>query len=319
MKPKALLTHGLLPEAMEFLSARVDPEICPSRDVLTAADIIPRIGDKEGLLCLLTVKIGRAVIEAAPRLRIIANCAVGFDNIDLAAARERAILVTHTPGVLTETTAELTLALILAVARRIPQADRFTRAGLFTGWKLDLFLGQDLRGKRLGVIGWGRIGREVGRLALVFGMKVFYFDLNRPSAEKEDEREAQYLPLDELLQTSDVVSIHASLTAETFHLLSRERIALLKPKAILVNAARGPIVDERALADALEAGAIWAAGLDAYEREPEIEAKLLGLENVVLLPHLGSATYETRLKMSMMAARNLVQGLSGERPDNLIS
>jgi glyoxylate reductase len=319
MKPKALLTHRLFPEVLGFLQKNLDFEICPEREAPMKADIISRLGDKEGLLCLLTDDIGRDVIETGPRLRIIANCAVGYNNIDIACAREKGILVTNTPGVLTETTAELTWALILAVARNVPQADRFVRGNAFAGWKMDLLLGQDIRGKRLGIIGLGRIGRAVARMAAGFGLKIVYYDLHRPSHEEETILRASFLPLDDLLRTADIVSIHASMTPDAYHLLSAEKIRLMKKQAFLVNVARGPIVDERALAEALEEKRIWGAGLDVYEREPEIEKKLLSLDNVVLLPHLGSATFETRLRMAMTAAKNLVQGLSGERPDNLVT
>jgi len=251
-------------------------------------------------------------------LRIIANCAVGYDNIDVSYAREKGILVTNTPGVLTEATADLTWALLLSAARRIPQADRFTRKKKYKGWELDLFLGRDISGKNLGIFGMGRIGRAVALRAQAFKMKVFYHDHHKLSAEEEQKYHASYLSLDELLAASDVFTIHSSLTPETFHIISSQKLRLMKKEAILVNAARGPIVDEKALADALEKKQIWAAGLDVYEREPAIEEKLLSLDNVVLLPHIGSATFGTRIKMAMMAAKNLVQALQGKTPDNLI-
>lgn len=318
MKPRALITHMLLPEAMDFLAPRVDYDLCPEKDALAKDDILSRIADKEGLLCLLTDEIDRDIMDAAPRLKIIANCAVGFNNIDVACAREKGILVTNTPGVLTETTADLTWALILAVARKIPQADRFTRAGFFTGWKLDLFLGKEITGKRLGIVGLGRIGKAVTERARGFRLDVVYFDSRRLSRSEEQSSSISFLPLDDLLQTSDIVSVHASMTPETHHLLSRDKIRLMKKEAIFINVARGPIVDEKALAEALAEGRLFGAGIDVYEREPEIEPELLRLDNVVLLPHIGSATYETRLKMAMAAARNLIQGLRGEKPDNLI-
>ena len=319
MKFNVLVTHKLLPEAMAYLQSHVDLELCPEKDALTKQDIIQKIGDKDGLLCLLTDEIDREIIAAASRLRIIANCAVGFNNIDFASARAKGILVTNTPGILTETTAELTWALILSVARRIPQAHVFTRNKNFKGWEFDLFLGKDIRGKRLGIIGLGRIGKAVAQRAAAFQMEIVYFDLHRLSAEDEKKFQASYLSLDDLLRTADIISIHASMTGEAYHLISADRIRLMKKDAILINVARGPIVDEKALAEALEKGQIWGAGLDVYEREPDIEEKLFGLDNVVLLPHIGSATYETRLKMAMAASKNLVQGLRGERPDNLVT
>jgi len=251
-------------------------------------------------------------------LKIIANCAVGYDNIDIAYAREKGIMVTNTPGVLTETTADLTWALMLAVARKIPQADRFTRRKKYEGWELDLFLGKEITGKCLGIIGMGRIGKAVALRAQAFRMKVVYSDPSKLGEEEEAKYKAVCVSLDKLLSTSDFVTIHTALNPQTFHLISEEKLSLMKKSAVLVNVARGPVVDEKALAEALESGQIWGAGLDVYEREPEIEEKLLHMDNVVLLPHIGSASYETRLKMAMMAAKNLVQGLSGQRPDNLV-
>ena len=226
--------------------------------------------------------------------------------------------MTNTPGVLTEATADLTWALILAVIRLIPQADRFLREKKYKGWKIDLFLGKELSGKKLGIVGMGRIGKAVALRAGAFNMDIVYTDPHRLSPEDEQKYDASYLPLEELLSSSDIITVHALLSPQTHHLISREKIRLMKREAIIINASRGPIVDEKALADALEKGQIWGAGLDVYEREPEVESRLLSLENSVLLPHIGSATYETRLKMSMTAARNLVQGLKGEKPENSV-
>ena len=319
MKPKVLVTQRILPEALCYLTEHADYEIGAGRGILRKEKLIEKIRNKEGLLSLLVNTIDKEIIDSAPRLKIIANCAVGFDNIDLTAARKKGILVTNTPGVLTETTADLTWALIFAVARRIPKADRFTREKKFKGWALDLFLGKEISGKRLGIVGMGRIGRAVALRAQGFSMETVYSDSQRLTAEEEKKYKASFLDLSELLSTSEVITIHASLTPQTFHLISKEKINLMKKDAILINAARGPIVDEKALAEALEKKRIWGAGLDVYEREPKVEEKLLSLENVVLLPHIGSATYETRLKMAMMAVRNLIQGLQGQRPDNLVS
>ena len=318
MRPKALVTHALLPEAMDFLARHVDFEIGTKEVFLPKPILLEKARDKDGLLSLLTVDIDRDVMDAAPRLRIIANCAVGTDNIDIDYARKKGVLVTNTPGVLTETTADLTWALILAVTRRIPPADHFLRSGNFKGWKLDLWLGREISGKRLGIIGMGRIGKAVAERARGFRMDIVYHDRRRLSADEEKAFGAIWLPLDELLRTSDIVSIHASMTEGSYHLLSREKLDFMKRDAVLINVARGPIVDEKALADALENGRLWGAGLDVYEREPIVEERLLGMDNVVLLPHIGSATYETRLKMAMMAATNLVMALKGEKPPNLV-
>jgi glyoxylate reductase len=318
-KPKVLVTRRLLPPALTYLEKHADVEGGRAAEGMSREVLLGRIGDKEGLLCLLVDRIDRTVMDAAPRLRVIANCAVGVDNIDTAYARKKGIWVTNTPGVLTEATADLTWALILATARKIPPSDRFVREKRFRGWELDLFLGREVSGKRLGIIGFGRIGRAVARRAQGFGMEIRYFDPHRLSLEEERDCRTAYLPLDELLATSDIITIHASLSPETRHLISAEKLRLMKKAAILVNVARGPIVDEAALAEALRRGDLWGAGLDVYEREPDIEPQLLELDNVVLLPHIGSATEETRLRMAMTAARNLIQGIRGERPDNLIS
>jgi glyoxylate reductase len=319
VKPRVLVTHRLLPEALAYLRRHTRVEGGRAARGLTAAKLKEKIRDKEGLLCFLVDRIDSGVMDSAPFLRVVANCAVGYDNIDLDHARKKGILVTNTPGVLTDTTADLTWALILAAARKIPQADRYTRRGRFRGWELDLFLGKELGGKRLGIIGMGRIGRAVARRARAFGMEVVYSDTSRMSPEEENKYGAAFLPLDDLLFSSDIVSIHASLNPQTFHLLSAEKLRLMKKEAILINAARGPIVDENALAGALARRELWAAGLDVYENEPDVNPARLRLDNIILLPHIGSATRETRSKMAGMAARNLVQGLSGERPENLVN
>ncbi len=318
MKPRVLVTRRLLPEALAFLNEHAEVDGGTDPQGFSRANLKKKIGDKDGLLSLLVDRIDREIIGAAPKLRMIANCAVGVDNIDLQAARERGILVSNTPGVLTEATADLTWALILAAARMIPQADRFTRQGRFRGWELDLFLGKEVSGRRLGIIGLGRIGQAVARRGAGFGMEIVYHDPRRLPPETEAGLRAAWLPLDELLRTADIVTIHAALGPSTMHLLSADKLRLMKRDAILVNVARGPIVDEAALASALEDGKLGAAALDVYEREPEIDPRLPALDNVVLLPHIGSATRETRLAMAMMAARNLVQGLRGERPENLV-
>jgi glyoxylate reductase len=318
MKPKVLITRKILPEALHYLGEHTDFEIGSTERDLSKREIMEKLKDKEGLLSQLVDGIDKEVIDASPELKIIANCAVGYNNINIDYAKEKGVLVTNTPGVLTETTADLTWALILAVARKIPQADRFVRERKFRGWEIDLFLGIEITGKRLGIIGMGRIGRAVALRAQAFSMEVVYTDPKRLTPEEEKQYAAKKVPLNKLLSTSDVVTIHTPLSSETEHLISREKIDLMKKEAVLINAARGPIVDEQALGEALETKRIGGAGLDVYEREPEIEEKLLGLDNAVLLPHIGSATYETRLKMSMIAARNLVQGLKGEKPDNLV-
>lgn len=318
MKPKALVTRRLLPEAQAYLEMNLDIEVGETGRNLTRERLLTRIHDKEGLLALLVDTVDREVMEAAPKLKIIANCAVGFNNIDVTAAKEKGILVTNTPGVLTETTADLTWALLLAAARRIPQAERFTRAGSFTGWELDLYLGREVTGQCLGIIGMGRIGKAVALRAKAFRMQVLYSDPHRLSSQEEALYQASYVSFNELLHRSDFVSLHTSLTDSTHHLIGSRELARMKKTAVLVNVSRGRVLDEKALVQALIQGEIWAAGLDVFEQEPAIEPELLKLDNVILLPHIGSASFETRLLMAKTAARNLVAALRGETPPNLV-
>ena len=253
---------------------------------------------------LLTDRVDRSVLEAGKRLRIVANVAVGVDNIDVKTATRLGILVTNTPGVLTESTADLTWALILAAARRVVEGDAFVRSRKFKGWDFDLLRGIELRGKTLGIVGAGRIGRAVARRARGFGMRVLTH---------------KGVPLARLLRDSDVVSLHVPLNSSTHHMIGPGELRLMKPTAILINTARGPIVDEKALVTALRTGRIAGAGLDVYEREPKITAGLTKLRNVVLLPHLGSATHETRRAMLDTAIRNVKTAMAGRRPPNLVN
>jgi len=318
MKPRVLVNRTIFPEALEYLSRHVNYELTGAGDTQSKERLIVAIQDKQGLLPLLTDTIDKEVIDAAPSLKIIANCAVGYNNIDIEHAKKKGIIVTNTPGVLTEATADLTWALILAVARRIPSADVFTRAKKFDGWKLDLFLGQDLKRKRLGIIGMGRIGKAVSLRAKAFEMEVVYSDPHRLDSAEESIYRARKVTLENLLRTSDVVTVHTSLTPKTHHLIGKDKLALMKKTAILVNVSRGPVVDEGALVEALEKEIIWGAGLDVYEKEPQIHPGLFNLNNVVLLPHIGSATGETRLNMAMTAATNLVLALKGKSPPNRV-
>ncbi|HOE14380.1 MAG TPA: D-glycerate dehydrogenase [Candidatus Saccharicenans sp.] len=318
MKPKVLLTHPLLKEAMNYLAEYTDLELATSQDFLPHSELVQKIKDKEGLLCFLSDTIDREVLDNAPALRAISNCAVGINNIDLKLARSRGLMVTNTPNILTEPTADLTMALILATTRRIVEADEFCRQGRFQGWRIDLFLGQGLQGKTLGIIGFGQIGQAVARRAQAFGLKIIYYNRHRLSPDREAALKAEYRQLDALLSEADIVSIHASLNPDSDHLINRDKLALMKKSAVLINVARGAIVEEKALIEALKTGQLWAAGLDVYEHEPQIEPDLLSLQNVVLLPHIGSATYETRLQMSLMAVNNLLEALAGKTPANLV-
>jgi len=291
-----------------------EPDVPPPYDVL-----LQEVRDVDGVVCLLTDRIDAGLIGASRKLRVISNVAVGYDNIDVAAATARSIMVCNTPGVLTETTADLAWALIMAAGRRISEADRYLRAGRWKSWSPQLLLGQDIRGATLGIIGFGRIGQAVGRRAKGFGMKLVYTDTER-QVEVERETGAEFVALPELLRRSDFVSIHTPLTAETRHLIGARELTMMKPTAVLINSARGPIVDEAALAEALREKRIFAAGLDVYESEPlPQDSPLLGLENVVLLPHIGSGSVATRTRMARMAVENMIAGLKGERPPYLVN
>ncbi|MCP4899645.1 MAG: D-glycerate dehydrogenase [bacterium] len=269
------------------------------------------IGDADAAITLLFNPVGETVLRSCPALRVVANCAVGFDNIDLDSARSRQLWVTNTPDVLTDATADLTLALILATTRRIVEADRFLRAGRFDGWKLDMMLGRGLQSKTLGIVGFGRIGRAVAQRALSFGMRVVWTDT---SSVVEYDLPAERLDLDQLLRCSDVVSLHCPLTDSNRHLLDEERMRKLPSGAFVINTARGPLVDEQALVRLLKEGILGGAGLDVYESEPSVEAELLDREDVVLLPHIGSATEETRTAMAKLAVDNVVAVLEGHDP-----
>ena len=278
------------------------------RDSLPPDELKKRLADKDALICVLTDKIDGPVMDAGRALKVISNIAVGYDNIDVAAARQRGIIVTNTPDVLTDAVAELTWALILGIARRVAEGDRLIRAGEWKRWGLDFMLGTELRGKQLGIIGAGRIGRAVAAKAPAFGMSVVF---SRRSADASDPR---FVSLDQLLVSSDVVSIHTPQTPQTHHLIDKKAFARMKRSALLVNTARGPIVDEEALVWALNERLIAGAALDVYEKEPEVHPGLLRFENVLLVPHVGSATRETRTAMAELAVRNALAVLAGDEP-----
>jgi glyoxylate reductase len=314
-RPAVLVTRRIPSSVIARLDAQLDVDAWSGPDAIPAADLKARLADKQALMCLLTDRVDAAVLDAGPGLRIVANIAVGFDNIDLAAARSRGVIVTNTPDVLTEATADFTWGLILAVTRRLTEGERLLRRGDWSGWALDFMLGSDLRGKQLGVVGLGRIGRAVAARAGAFGMRVAYTTLDPGAAAPEAvDGTWQRLSLDELLSGSDVVTFHVPLTPATRHLVGRRAILRMKRRAYLVNTSRGPVLDEAALAWALREGLIAGAALDVYEQEPRVHPDLLGLENVVLAPHLGSATIETRTAMADLAARNVLAVLSGSAP-----
>jgi glyoxylate reductase len=309
---KVLVTREIPEAGLEILKSfdvRVLSERPPER-----GELLEAVRGASGILSTVTEKMDAEVMDAAGEdLKVIANMAVGYDNIDMEAAKERGVVVTNTPEVLTETTADITFLLLLAAARRLGEAERLLRAGEWEAWGPKQLRGPDVWGKKLGLVGLGRIGQAVARRASGFDMEILYYDQYR-NESSEEELGARYLELDDLLHESDFVSIHTPLTPETRHLIGEREFGLMQPTAVLVNASRGPVVDEAALADALENNLIFAAGLDVYEEEPRVHPKLLNLENAVLAPHIGSASIETRDKMAMLAAENLAAILRGEDP-----
>ena len=316
--PEKVLVTREIPEAglepLEGLDVTVLSELPPGRDELLEA-----ARGVDGVLSTLTEQIDAGFINAAgDRLKVIANMAVGYDNVDLKAANERGIIVTNTPEVLNETTADTAFMLMLAAARRLGEGERIVRSGRWEAWGPKMLLGPDVWGKRLGVMGFGRIGRAVARRAKGFGMEICYWSRSRKE-EAEEELVARYLELDELFETCDFFSIHTPLTEETTHLIGAEELRKMKHNAVLVNTSRGPVVNEDALAEALEDERIFAAGLDVYEEEPKVHPKLLELENVVLAPHIGSASIETRNKMAVTAGEDLRAALRGEQPKNPVN
>jgi len=293
-------------------------EVNPEDRVLTRAELLAAVRGRDAVLCLLTDTVDAPVLDAARGCKIFANYAVGFNNIDVPAATARRIAVTNTPGVLTDATADLTWALLFAVARRIVEGDRYTRAGRFKGWSPMLFLGGDISGRTLGIVGAGRIGTAVALRSRGFRMRVLYFDKAQNEA-LEQAVGAERADLDTLLRESDFVSLHVSLDASTRHLIGARELALMKPTAYLINTSRGPVVDEAALVEALRERRIAGAGLDVFENEPELAPGLAELDNVVIPPHLGSATIGTRTRMALLAANNILAMLRGERPPNIVN
>lgn len=315
MRPRVYITRRIPEQAVSIIAAACDYRMWEREDEPVPADVLDReIAACDGVLTLLTERWDAERLARVPRLKVLANLAVGFDNIDVAECTRRGVLVTHTPGVLTETTADLAWALMLAAARRIPEGDRLTRAGGWKTWSPMFMTGQDLYGATLGIVGFGRIGQAVARRARGFDMRVLYYDRTRkPAAERE--LSAEYRPLDDLLREADFVSLHVRLTPETRGLIGERAFSLMKRTAVLVNTARGGVVDEDALHRALTTGRIWAAGLDVFAEEPiPTDHPLLKLENLVVCPHIGSASVATRTRMATLAAENLVAALTGGDP-----
>ena len=312
---KSVFISSTLPrEAVGLIPRDFTLDYNNSEVPLSKAELVSRLKGKDGLICHIISTIDEEVLASAPTLKVVANVAVGYNNIDVAAARRRGVIVTNTPDVLTETTADFAWTLLMATARRVVEADHYARSGRWTAWKWDLLWGADVHGTTLGIVGFGRIGRAVARRALGFNMRVLYHDAVRADAAVERELSATATDLETLLREADFVTLHTNLTPETRHLIGERTLRLMRKSAIVVNAARGPIVDEAALARALREGWIAGAGLDVFEEEPRIHPDLLPLQNVVLAPHIASASRDTRIAMATLAVRNCVAVLEGKAP-----
>ncbi len=319
MPAKVLITRALPEEATAVLRKHAELDVHEGDSPLSKAELMERVRGKQVLVCQLTQRVDAEVLGAGKDLRVVANVAVGFDNIDVKAATARGIAVTNTPGVLDETTADFTWALLLGVARRVVEGDQLARSGQWKGWDLMQLLGTDVHGKTLGIVGLGRIGQRVARRARGFGMRVLYCDAARAAAEVERELGVEWAEKERLLREADFVSLHVPLLPETRHWMGAAEFELMKPRAYLINASRGPVVDEAALVEALERKKIAGAALDVFEQEPKIHPKLLKLPNVLLAPHIASASVETRTRMALLAAENVVVVLRGQRPPNLVN
>ncbi|MEM2341241.1 MAG: glyoxylate reductase [Candidatus Bathyarchaeia archaeon] len=319
-KPKVYITREIPESGLKMIMERFEAEVWPDYGPPPKKVIIEKAKDVDALVTLLSDKIDSEVFDAAPKLKIIAQMAVGYDNIDIEEATRRGVYVTNTPGVLTETTADFTWALLMAIARRVVEADKYVREGKWkVGWHPKMLLGKDIYGATLGIIGAGRIGSAVARRAKCFNMKILYYDI-APNPQMEKETGAKFVDLDTLLRESDFISIHVPLTKETYHLIDAEKLKLIKKTAYLINTARGAIIDEKALYEALKEGRLAGAALDVFDKEPiSVDNPLLTLDNVILTPHIASASYETRSKMAEVVAENLIAFFEGKIPPNLVN
>lgn len=317
MKKKIFFTRRIPSAGIEILSKNYELLIREDESIPTKKEIIEGMTGCVGLVCLLTDPIDSDVLSS-PSLKYVSTYAAGYNNIDVAFASSRNIPVTNAPGALTETTADIAFALLLSAGRRVVEGDRFLREGRFHGWSPMLLLGQDIHDKTLGIVGAGRIGGALARRAVGFRMNILYYN-RKPDPVLERETGAVYVSFDELLRDSDFVSLHTPLNSETEHIFSAREFGLMKRSAVFINTSRGPCVNENDLVEALEKGEIWAAGLDVFEREPLVDERLLGMDNVVLLPHLGSASFDTRTGMAVTACTNMAMMLAGKRPPNIIN
>lgn len=318
-KPKILATRPLFPAARNILDDEFEVEYWTNPERIPRNELLKRVADKEALVCLLTEKVDEELLNTAPKLRIAATVSVGFDNLDVPACTKHNVVATHTPGVLDDTTADFAWALLMAVARRVLEGDAWMRAKDWPGWDLDQMLGADVWGKTLGIIGFGRIGRGVARRSYGFNMRVLYHDAVRAPMNVEEQLRAEYADLDKLLRESDFVTVHVPLLPATRHLISSETLSKMKPTAFLINTSRGHVVDEAALVEALQEKKIAGAGLDVFENEPSAHPGLLDRKDVVLTPHIASASVATRTKMAVMAANNVVACFHGKRPPNALN
>jgi len=318
-KPRVFVSRVIPDAGLTLLREHTDAEVWPHGWAPDREELVAGVRDKDALVCLLTEKVDGEVLAAAPRLKIVANVAVGFDNLDIPAGTKAGVVMTNTPGVLDDTTADLAFALLLCTARRLAEGDRLMRTGTWDGWGIMQMLGHDVHHATLGIVGFGRIGKGVARRASGFGMTILYTDEYPASPEVERELNATRVTMDELLARSDFITLHTPLLPGTRHLIDAAALKKMKRTACLINTSRGPVIDEAALVYALRHGVIAGAGLDVYENEPRLADGLVALDNVTLLPHIGSASHATRGKMAEMAARNVIAFFDGEKPPNALN
>ena len=319
MKPRVLVTREVFDETLDYLAQHCELEANQQDVPFSAAALAQRLADKEGLMCALTDRVDGVLLEAATRLKVVANIAVGYNNIDVPACTARSIMVTNTPGVLDDSTADLAWALMLATARRLTEVERYIRDGEWTGWRLKQWLGIDVHHATLGIVGMGRIGQAIAKRAAGFDMTVLYHNRKSVAKDIEQRLNARYVGLKDLLAQADFVILQVPYSAQTHHLIGAPELQSMKPTAVLINSTRGGVVDDVALVEALKAGTIRGAGLDVFENEPKLNPGFLQLKNVVLAPHIGSSTEATRRAMAMTAAKNLVAALGGKTPPNLVN
>jgi glyoxylate reductase len=318
-KPSVFVSRKIPQAGLELLRRHFDVTVWPYERPPTSQELVDNCRDKDALVCLLTERVDAAILAASPKLKIVANVAVGYDNLNVAAGTAAGVVMTNTPGVLDDTTADLAFALLMAAARRIVEGDQLVRSGMWGGWGIMQLLGHDVHHAKLGIVGFGRIGRGVAKRARGFEMRVSYHDALRAPAEAEQEFGVTYVSFEEILSESDFVSVHVPLMPSTHHLINGESLNKMKPTAILINTSRGPVIDENALVEALRNGTIAGAGLDVYEHEPRLARGLTELHNVVLLPHIASASHATRGKMAKIAAENVVAYFEGRTPPTALN